>query len=205
MRAADVAIVGGGVIGAAIAFALARATRLRVVVIERGTPGCEASNAAAGLLAVASGQARGGALFELRRRSAAMFPQLVETLEQQTGAPLGYRRGGLLSLAFSEAQAAALEDLVQHRSAQGLRCEQLDRACVLATEPAVNAQVCCGALFLDDAAIDSAQFVGALVTAARQRGVEWRLQTSVQSLRTEGRAVTLILETDHLEAGPARV
>lgn len=189
--------------GAAIAFALARATRLRVVVLERGTPGCEASNAAAGILAVASGQARGGALFELRRRSAAMYPELVEALEQQTGVRLGYQRRGLLSLAFSAAQAAALDDLVQHRISQGWRCERLDRAAVLATEPAVSAQVCAGAWFLDDATIDSKQLVGALVAAARQHGVEWRLQTPVQSVRADGRAVTLILEDGQLQAGTA--
>ncbi len=201
MRPADVAIVGGGVVGAAIALALARATRLRVVVLERGTPGCEASNAAAGVLAVASGQARGGALFELRRRSAALYPELVEGLEQQTGMCLGYQRRGLLSLAFSEAQAAVLDDLVQHRISQGWRCERLDRAAVLAAEPAVSAQVCAGARFVDDATIDSKQFVGALVAAARQRGVEWRLQTPVRSLRADGQAVTLRLEDGQLQAG----
>ncbi|MBP1684324.1 MAG: hypothetical protein H6Q33_467 [Deltaproteobacteria bacterium] len=62
------AIVGGGVIGCAIAFALARATSLRIVVFERGRPGCEASNAAAGVLAVASAHARQGVLLDLRRR-----------------------------------------------------------------------------------------------------------------------------------------
>src|SRR5512139_1837247 len=97
---ADVAIVGAGVIGAAIAYTLARATERRVMVVERGTPGCEASNAAAGVLAVASGHARQGVLLDLRRRSAAMFPELVRELEEQTDIDLGYRRAGLISLAF---------------------------------------------------------------------------------------------------------
>src|SRR5574340_578727 len=122
---ADVAIIGAGVIGCAIAHALARATALRIVVFERGTPGCEASNAAAGVLAVASGHARQGVLLDLRRRSAAMFPDLVRELEEQTHIDLGYRRAGLISLAFSHEEAAELQELVQHRQGQGLRCQLL--------------------------------------------------------------------------------
>ncbi|HEX2079302.1 MAG TPA: FAD-dependent oxidoreductase, partial [Longimicrobium sp.] len=46
---ADVVIVGGGVIGCAIARRAAR-DGLSVIVLERGTPGMEASWAAAGML-----------------------------------------------------------------------------------------------------------------------------------------------------------
>ena len=205
MRPADVVIVGAGVIGSAIAYTLACATRLRVVVIERGTPGCEASNAAAGVLAVASSQARGGALFDLRRRSAAMYPELVDALAQETGAALGYQRGGILSLAFSDGEAVALEDLVRHRITQGLRCELLDRTAVIASEPAVSPQVCAGARFADDAAIDNVELVGALVAAASRRGVQFCLGTSARSISSDQRAVKLTLESDAIQAALAVV
>jgi glycine oxidase len=48
-RTADVAIVGGGVIGCTIARRAAR-DGLSAVVVERGTPGMEALWAAAGML-----------------------------------------------------------------------------------------------------------------------------------------------------------
>ena len=51
---ADVAIVGGGIMGSAIALRLAQ-RGLRVTVIERGIPGAEASSAAAGILGPADG------------------------------------------------------------------------------------------------------------------------------------------------------
>jgi glycine oxidase len=205
VRPVDVVIVGAGVIGSAIAYVLSLSTDLNVVVVERGTPGCEASNAAAGVLAVASGQAGRGVLFELRRASAAMFPDWVAALEDETGAALGYRRSGLLSLALSDSQASDLQELVGHRIAQGLRCELLDRAAVLSTEPAVNPQVHAAALFFDDCCIDNVQLVRALVAACRRRGVQFLLGTAVRSLAGTHRGVKVTLQNDCIEAGVAVV
>jgi glycine oxidase len=197
----DVMIVGAGVIGSAIAYALSRSTDLKIVVVERGAPGCEASNAAAGVLAVASAPARNGVMFELRCASARMFPDWVAALEDETGAALGHQRAGLLSLALSESRASELQELVWHRTAQGLRCELLDRTAVLSAEPAVNPQVCGAALFMDDCCIDNARFVRALVAASQRRGVQFLLGTSVRSLYSTQRAVKVVLEHDHVEAG----
>ncbi|MFI5366004.1 MAG: glycine oxidase ThiO [Candidatus Binatia bacterium] len=205
MPSPDVAIVGAGVIGSAVAYTLSRSTRLRIVVIERGVPGCEASNAAAGVLAVASGQARRGVLLELRRISAAMFPELVATLEDETGLDLGYRREGLLSLAFSEADAASLAELVRHRQRQGMRCHFLDRAAVLSSEPAVDPSIRAAAHFPDDCAIDSARFVAALVAGAQRRGVEFRLHAAVRSVCAANGAARLEVDGAVLEAGMAVV
>jgi len=200
MRSVDVAIVGAGVIGACIAETLVRSSRLRIALLDRGTPGCEASNAAAGVLAVGSGRARQGVLLELRRLSGAMFPELVERLQQETGIALGYRRDGLISLAFSAAEAAALEELVRHRTAQGFRCEMLAAADLLRLEPAVNPSVRGGTLFPDDRAIHNERFVDALIVAAQQRGVELYPHTPVRSLLRSDGAVKLELYQGSLEA-----
>jgi glycine oxidase len=205
-RCADVAIVGAGVIGSAIAYTLARLkTQQRIVVVERGTPGCEASNAAAGVLAVSSGQARQGALFDLRRRSAALFPALVAALEDETGMDLEYRREGLIALVFAEEEVEALRDLVQHRQEQGLRCQLLTRSDVQALEPEVSAHICAGALFPDDCSINSERFVAALVAAARRRGVDFRLGTAAQAISQASGVVRLDLDVGALEAGQAVV
>ncbi len=196
----DVVIVGAGVIGSNIAYTLSRCSRLRIVLIDRGTPGCEASSAAAGVLAVASSRARRGVLLELRRRSAALYPDLVAALEDETGIGLGYRRAGLLSLACAEAEAEELRDLVCHRTAQGLRCEALDRAAVASFEPAVSPAVHGGVFFPDDASIDNVRLVAALVAAARQRGVELRSQTAVRAIAAEGATVQVRCDDEVFEA-----
>lgn len=201
MKTADVAIIGAGVIGACIAETLARASGLRIILLERGTPGCEASNAAAGVLAVASGQARQGVLLELRRLSADMFPALVDRLEQESGIDLGYRRDGLISLAFSEAEAAGLRALVLHRREQRLRCEMLSPADVVRIEPAVNPVLHAAALFADDRAINSEHFVRALIGAAVQRGVELCERTNVRAVVRSTSAVKLELDAGQIDAG----
>jgi len=200
MRSVDVAIVGAGVIGACIAETLARASQLRIALLERGMPGCEASNAAAGVLAVASGQARQGVLLELRRLSGAMFPELVARLQHETGLALGLRSDGLISLAFSAAEMAALEELVRHRSAQGFRAEVLAAADLLRLEPAVAPNVRGGALFPDDRAIHNERFVHALIVAAQRRGVALYPHTPVRSLLRSDGAVRLELHRGSLEA-----
>jgi glycine oxidase len=201
VKTADVAIIGAGVIGACIAETLARAARLHIVLLERGTPGCEASNASAGVLAVASGQARRGVLLELRRLSAEMFPPLVDRLQQDSGIDLGYRRDGLVSLAFSEAEAVALQALVLHREEQGMRCQMLSPAEAARLEPALNPQLHAAALFPDDRAINGERFVRALIAAAQRRGVELCEQSVVRSVVRSGSAVKLELDGGTIEAG----
>ena len=204
-RSPDVVIIGAGIIGSSIAYVLSHSTNLHITVIERGTAGCEASNAAAGVLAVGSVQARRGVLLDLRRRSAHMFPDLVNVLEDETGHDLGYERAGILSLAFTESEAAELQDLVVHRTGQGFRCEWLDGAAVRALEPAVSARVQAGALFADDCTIDSEQFVHATVAAARRRGVEFRMHTSVRSVVSVNGTVRVALQSETLHPGVAVV
>lgn len=205
MRPVDVVIVGAGVIGACIAYTLSRSTRLRIRLIDRGAPGCEASGAAAGVLAVASARARRGALFELRRMSAAMYPDLVAGLEEETGLSVGYRSDGLISLALSEADGAALRELVAHRTAQGLRGALIESGELLQLEPAINPEVRAAALFPDDHAVDSECLVRGLIVAARQRGVELAMGTAVQGLGNGTGAVTVTLPNGRIEAGTAIV
>lgn len=181
-RTADVFIVGAGVIGAAIAYELACHTRLRVVVADTGMPGEEASNAAAGVLAFASGLARKGALLELRRRSAEMFPAWVSALEEETGIDLRYRTQGLLALAFDAAELDGLGALVGDRLRQGLPCELLSADRVRELEPAVSTAALGGALFRDDRSIDNVRLVQALVAAAGARGVEFQTRTRIESI-----------------------
>ena len=75
-RTTDVVIIGGGVIGCALAYNLAKAG-VSVLVVERGQPGMEASSAAAGVLAVASGVSKTGPAFGLKLASLRMFQPRV--------------------------------------------------------------------------------------------------------------------------------
>ena len=64
MSHADVLILGGGIIGCALAEELAQ-RGTRVIVLERGRIGGEASSAAAGILSAQTDLLKADAMFEL--------------------------------------------------------------------------------------------------------------------------------------------
>src|SRR5437764_11371555 len=80
-RTADVVVIGGGVIGCAIAFRLAQA-HLKVVVLERGEPGGEASGAAAGMIASQGEMVNLYAFFELCGAGRGLLRRFVEVVEE---------------------------------------------------------------------------------------------------------------------------
>src|SRR5260221_8614971 len=102
---ADVAIVGGGIMGCAVALRLA-ARGLAVTVIERGIPGAEASSAAAGILGPQMEAEAPGPLLDLGLRSRALYPALAAELRDVTGIDIGYVKSGVLALALDGAGAA---------------------------------------------------------------------------------------------------
>src|SRR3954468_19716306 len=78
----DVIVLGCGVIGASLARELNK-SGANVLVVERGEPGREASHAAAGMLAPHGGDLP-GELNELAVASAAMYPEFLRELENET-------------------------------------------------------------------------------------------------------------------------
>jgi glycine oxidase len=96
---ADVLIVGGGVIGCALAAELA-ARGQRVAVVERGEPGAEASSAAAGMLSPQSDAAEPSPFFDFAMESHRLHPGWASALFEETGIDVGYRRTGSYRCAF---------------------------------------------------------------------------------------------------------
>src|SRR5205814_5955974 len=88
---ADVAIVGGGVMGCAIALRLAQ-RGLSVTVVERGIPGAEASSAAAGILGPQWEAEGAGPLLDLGLRSRALYPSFAAELRELSGIDIGYAK-----------------------------------------------------------------------------------------------------------------
>src|SRR5437879_11757946 len=101
---AGVAIVGGGVIGASIAYHLAL-RGVRALVIERGHAGGHASLASAGLLHPMVGSAVPPALRALSAASFARFPALAAALRETCGLGPELRAGGSLWTAAPDDEA----------------------------------------------------------------------------------------------------
>ena len=185
----DVLVIGGGVIGCAIARELAGPRR--VVLVDRGPIGGEASSAAAGVLAVASGDDDGERL-ALRTASLALFPDLADALRAETDIDVGFARCGVVALACTDAEAAAHAGRAAQRLAEGFRAEVLDARDVTALEPAASAALRGGALFPDDASVVAERFVAALADSARRRGATIVPGAPVLAIERDGERVTRV-------------
>src|ERR1043165_199289 len=102
----DVVVVGGGVIGCAIAYALARGGA-SVAVVERSRVGAESSSAAAGILAP-RGHATEPEIFDLAMARHQRVPALVDAIRDDTSLDSEYVRSGVFDLAFDEEREGEL-------------------------------------------------------------------------------------------------
>jgi glycine oxidase len=187
MSQSDVVVLGGGIIGAAIAEELSRRGQ-RVALLERGTIGCEASTAAAGILSSQTDIPTPGPFFDLCQASHRIYPAWVRRLEKVSGIRTGYHRDGILHITFTDAQTRAMQRLIDWQRRRGLAAERWSPAEVVRREPAVNPAHQAGFFFGAEAQVDNAQVMRALAAACRAAGVQVHEHTTVRGLIRKGGA-----------------
>src|SRR5512142_1255098 len=167
---ADVAVVGGGVIGTAIAWRAA-AAGLGVVLVDPARDD-GASLVAAGMLAPVSETIFGEEpLLRLNLLAVRRFPTFAAELEERTGQQIGLRREGTLAVAYDPGDHAALLRLTEFRRSVGLDAAELDSRAIRKLEPFLAPEVRGGALFEGDWSVDNRRYLAALRQAAQDAGV----------------------------------
>src|SRR5581483_5557518 len=154
MSKSDVVVVGGGVMGCAIALRLAQ-RGLSVTVVERGIPGAEASSAAAGILGPQWEAEGAGLLLDLGLRSRALYPAFAAELRELAGIDIGYAKSGLLEVALTESEEQRLAARATWQEARGLRAELLDDRAVHALEPRLGRAVRAGLRLPDEGHVNA--------------------------------------------------
>lgn len=171
IKSTDVAIIGGGVIGCAAAYALVTAG-LRILLLERGPIACEASGEAAGMLAPQAEASEAGPFLTLGLRSRELFPALTAALREETGLDVGYGQEGTLTPCLDEDEAAEARARFAWQQGQGLPVEWWEAEEVRKAEPGISPTVR-GALFIPgDRQVTSGTFTRAFALAAARRGAE---------------------------------
>ncbi|HVH09161.1 MAG TPA: FAD-dependent oxidoreductase, partial [Gemmatimonadales bacterium] len=174
MRTADVAVIGGGAIGAACARAAAL-RGLAVTIFEPGPDPAAASPASAGMLAPQI-EPTDDALLGLSVRARDLYEPLAPELRETTGIDIGFWRSGIAALAFDDAAAERLRDTVARQRQAGLRCDWLSAAEVHERWPGA-APECQGALFApEDGALDPQALTRAALADARRLGAAQRTE-----------------------------
>lgn len=165
----QVAIVGGGVIGACCARAAAQ-RGLQVTLFAPGPDPRAASPASAGMLA-AQIEPADMALLPLAVRSRDLYESLSTDLKDSTGIDIEFQPIGIATVAFDEDRAAALFDVVAAQRQAGLRCDWLETADLHERWPGV-APGAVGAFFApEDGALDPTALCAALLADVRRLGV----------------------------------
>ncbi len=186
----DVVVIGGGVIGLAVAWRAAQ-RGLAVRVIERGELGGGASHVAAGMLAPVTEADPGElALLELGLRSAAGWPAFAAELAAASGADPGLRQCGALVVARDRDEAEALERELELRRELGLDVERLLPSAARRIEPALAPTIRLALSVAGDHATDPRATVSALAEAGRRVGVDLCTGEAVDRIQCKGAKIT---------------
>jgi glycine oxidase len=194
-RRPDVAIVGGGIIGCAIAFFLAK-VGARPLVLERGQVGGEASSGAAGLLSAQVHTDEPGLLFDLKLASRALYEGLAAELYDRTEIDIEYRRLGHLAPALTEDESEAVAKRVAWQAARGLAAVTLTGKEARELEPGLAGDVRGAGWFPQDHHVNNTAVTQALAGAAIRLGGQVRTGSAVQDLIMGGERVVGVRTED---------
>lgn len=168
----DVAVVGGGAIGLAVAWRSALAG-LRVTVVDDLNP-ARASWAAAGMIAPVSEAHYGEeTLLDLNVWSARRYPDWIGELEEASGGDTGYTQCGTLVVALNGDDKEELDRLHRFQTELGLPVRRLRGRECRELEPGLTPGVRAGLHVDGDHQIDNRKLVDALATACTRAGVEF--------------------------------
>jgi glycine oxidase len=167
---ADALVIGGGVIGLAIAWRAAQ-RGLRVTVADPA-PAAGATRAAAGMLTpVAEAAYAERELFHLGRASLDRYPAFAAELTGLTGLPTGFAPTGTLQVAYDGGDLAMLTEQHRLQESFGHAASPLTARECRAAEPLLGPAVRGGLLAAGDGSVDPRLLAAALLAAAEQAGV----------------------------------
>jgi glycine oxidase len=198
---ADVLVVGGGIIGLAVAWR-ARQGGMSVTLLERDGIGEGTSRVAAGMLApvaeIEFGES-GRRVLELGLRSAELWAAFAAELQDASGIDVGLMRTGTLLVARDEDEARELERQLAFRRSLGLSVERLRPSEAREREPALAPSVRLALAAPDDHSVDPRPVLAALRQACAGEGVLLREHARVQGLELDGAGARVTAVT--LEGG----
>ncbi|MDR6413754.1 glycine oxidase ThiO [Pseudarthrobacter sulfonivorans] len=192
---ADVAVIGGGVIGHGIAWEARRSGRSVALIDD--APGSGASWAAAGMLApVSELHYQEEELLGVMLESSALWPDFAATLAKAGAADTGYLTTPTLAVGADAADRRALMDLRSVQQANGLLVEPLTVREARAREPLLSPAISCALDIPADHQVDPRKLVASLqkVLAIHEPGAGTAVDGAREGFAVDHRATGLLWE-----------
>ncbi|WP_029002685.1 NAD(P)/FAD-dependent oxidoreductase [Azorhizobium doebereinerae] len=200
----DVAVIGGGLVGASIAYGLAKGGT-RVAVLDEGDIALRASR---GNFALVWVQSKGMGMPEYAGwtvRGAGLWPQLAAMLKADTGLDLCLEQPGGFHLALSEAELEKRKGLLQRLHNQprmhSYDYEIMDHSRVKAMLPEIGPQVVGASYCPLDGHVNSLRLFRALHTAMERAGVRYLPNHPAEQVAYEAGAFRVATPRGEVRAG----
>jgi len=184
-KTVEVAIIGGGVIGLAVARAVAQRGMRDVIIVERASVGAEASSAAAGMLAPQAEADCADDFFRLCCQSRDLYSAFAQALNDETGIDIELETSGTLYLAFTEEDETELAKRYEWQTRAGLEVEKLSAGTARLLEPCISGDVRGALRFPLDTQVENRRLISALASAYEALGVRVRTGVSVDSVNVK--------------------
>lgn len=187
-KTADVVIIGGGVVGASIAWHLAQEGCTRVVILERE------ARQGLGSTGKATGGVRAQFSTEINIRMSMESIRFFSEFEERVGGRSGYLPYGYLFVALNEAELLTLRENHARQHAAGLTNVQiLGRDQIAEMLPQLRVDDLAGGTFCPtDGFLDPPAVMSAFTRAALDRGVEIEMETEVRGFESDERGITRV-------------
>jgi glycine/D-amino acid oxidase-like deaminating enzyme len=177
----QVAIVGCGVVGAAIAYELSQVPGLKITLLDEKAPASGSTGAALGVMMGAISHKIKGRAWQLRQASLQRYETLIPELEFLTGIKIPFNQQGIVMLCFAGEAWDKWEKLLEIRSSQGFKLEIWDLAQLQAHCPQIASEGMIGAVYSPcDRQVNPTILTQALVAGAVRNGVNCRFGVKIQ-------------------------
>ena len=204
MRNFDTLVVGGGLVGSAIAYGMARRGG-SVALIDEGDVAVRASRANFALVWV-QGKGDGMPRYQTwTRRSAELWPDFAGALEERTGIDIAYEKPGGIWFCFDEGEMAERRALLARLKANaeppGFDYEMLDRNAMAGMLPGLGDDLPGGSYCPHDGHCSSLDLLRALHAALHGLGGHYLPERRVVDIRSAADSFTVLTEQGEVQGG----
>ncbi len=204
----DVVIVGGGIVGAAIAYYLA-CRGIASTVVERDRVAAHASGFSYAALGTFDEAGMDGTHFDVASEGMRLHRELADLLPAETGTQTDFRDRPQLWLAFTDEEIAEARNPTGWAKRkqqwevedQGQRVRIVDADEARRIEPRITPSAI-GAVYTEGTAdVNAHRLTIALAAAAEKRGATIRTGTVADVERSGGRVTGVVLESGRIDCG----